>query len=279
MDWARISDWPLAHLSRRVVGPRHRWHVQVQGEAPEVLLIHGAGGSTHSFAGVIRALGPDLPLVALDLPGHGFTQLGGQQRSGLAAMRDDCLALCAQEGWQPRLIVAHSAGTAVALAMARRMDPVPAVIGINPALDEFEGIAGLLFPALAKLLAAVPFTASLFAATSAGRVDALIKATGSRIPDESMACYRALIADRDHVDGALKMMSQWSLRGLWSGAMPPRVQFVTGAKDGTVPPAVAARAAKRLNGAAVEEVPGLGHLLHEEDPERIADRIRAALRM
>ena len=37
-------------------------------------------------------------------------------------------------------------------------------------------------------------------------------------------------------------------------------------------------AAKRLNGAAAEAGPGLGHLLHEEDPERIADRIRAALR-
>jgi len=279
MDWARIADWPLADLSRQITGPRHRWHVQSQGEQPDVLLLHGAGGSTHSFADVIRALGPEMPLVALDLPGHGFTKLGGQNRSGLAAMADDIGALCQAQNWQPRVILAHSAGTAVALRLAAKMAPAPAVLGINPALEEFEGVAGVLFPALAKLLAAVPFTAALFAATSGRRVDALINATGSSIPDESMNCYRALVADRDHVDGALKMMAQWSLAPLWQdmAALPRNVQFIAGANDGTVPAAVAEASAKRLPNAQATVLPDLGHLLHEERPDLIAERVRALL--
>ncbi|MEO0389316.1 MAG: alpha/beta fold hydrolase BchO [Pseudomonadota bacterium] len=280
MDWSNRDGWPLAETSRRINGPRHRWHVQEAGDGPLVLLLHGAGGSTHSMAPVVRSLGPSFHTVSVDLPGHGFTQLGGQQRSGLAAMATDLRALCDQEGWVPDLMVAHSSGAAVAMTMAPHFDPIPPVIGINAALESFDGVAGVLFPALAKLLASVPFTASLFSSTarSAGRVESLIRSTGSTIPDSSMACYRALVADRAHVDGALKMMAQWSLDPLWAVAdrLGP-VTLVAAGNDTTVAPEVSHKAAPRLPKATVVDIPGYGHLIHEEAPERIMDLIRAAL--
>ena len=141
MDWARIDGWPLRAASRQINGPVHRWHAQVTGNGPLLLLLHGAGGSTHSYRDVIPLLSDTYTVVALDLPGHGFTQLGGRARSGLDPMAEDVTRLCAQEGWQPEVIIGHSAGAAVALRMALTAHQPPHVIGLNAALGEFPGLA------------------------------------------------------------------------------------------------------------------------------------------
>ncbi|GFE49449.1 magnesium chelatase [Roseobacter cerasinus] len=255
--------------------------MQEVGEGPLVLMLHGAGGSTHSFRGLITALCPQFRIVALDLPGQGFTQLGARHRCGLEPMVQDITALCQQEGWAPTAIIGHSAGSALALRLSQTLtDPqgqAPDVIGINPALDTFDGLAGVLFPAIAKMLAAVPFTASLFSATSStpARVQSLIRGTGSELDKEGLRLYQRLVANRDHVDGTLLMMSQWSLDGLLKSLpeIATRTLFVIGTEDRTVPPRVARAAAPRLKNAEVVELEGYGHLVHEEAPDRMATEI------
>ena len=115
MDWSQIHTWPNSDLSRRGQGPVHRWHIQDSGTGRTVLLLHGAGGSTHSYRDVIPNLARQFHVVALDLPGHGFTQLGARHRCGLDETAEDVARLCQQEGWVPEVIVGHSAGGAVAL--------------------------------------------------------------------------------------------------------------------------------------------------------------------
>ena len=53
--------------------------------------------------------------------------------------------------------------------------------------------------------------------------------------------------------------------------------FVVGAEDRAVPPDTSSRAARRIAGARVEVLPGLGHLMHEEAPEAAARLVRAFL--
>lgn len=285
MDWADIKSWPNAQLSRRVQGPVHRWHVQETGTGKTLLLLHGAGGSTHSFRGLIPVLAKDHHVVALDLPGHGFTQLGARHRSGLDPTAHDIAALCTQEGWTPDIIIGHSAGGAVALRLAQPdLSPrgqTPLVIGINAALSEFKGVAGLLFPAMAKALAAVPFTAKLFSGASANpaRIKALIDGTGSVLDDEGLALYRRLVADRTHVDGTLIMMAQWRLNPLLD-RLPQHqgpVHFIVGDKDKTVSPQVSKDAARLIQNAQVHHLPELGHLAHEERPAEMASLIQSII--
>ena len=281
MRWPPPTDWPLRALSRQVHCRPHRWHVQETGTGDTVLLLHGAGGSTHSFRALIPLLAENFHVVALDLPGQGFTQLGARHRSSLDATADDIVRLCDQEGWHPTALVGHSAGGALALRLSQRLvsprGHPPEVIGINAALDNFKGLAGVLFPVLAKLLAAVPFTAKLFAQSSAapGRIEALIRSTGSDIDAEEMAYYRRLISDRDHADATLMMMAQWSLDDLLQGleAIPAQTLLIAGDKDATVPPAVSDRAAARIPNARAVHLPDLGHLAHEEAPQEVADLI------
>ncbi len=253
------------------------------GHGPVLLFLHGAGGASHSWRDVMPELARSFRCIAIDLPGHGLTQLGARNRSGLQATSQDVLALCRQENWPVAAVIGHSAGGAVALRMAQiAPDRFHHVIGINPALGNFKGLAGLLFPAMAKVLAATPFTADLFSrsASKPDRLKALLKSTGSQIDAKGEQLYAQLVADRDHVDGTLMMMAQWSLDAVASdlGKTNAEVLFIAGAQDKTVPPSVAQDAAKRLPRAEVQVWADLGHLLHEEAPVRVAGAIQSWLK-
>ncbi|WP_299918517.1 alpha/beta fold hydrolase BchO [uncultured Roseobacter sp.] len=281
MRWPPPSDWPNVAFSRQVLAAPHRWHVQETGQGPMLLLLHGAGGSTHSFRAMLPILAETHHVVAIDLPGQGFTQLGARHRCGLDTMAKDIETLCQREGWHPAAIVGHSAGSALALQLSQtvlspRGQP-PHIVGINPALDMFDGIAGVLFPAIAKMLAAIPFSATIFSATSAtpSRIQALIRGTGSILDPEGLELYRRLVADRDHVDATLLMMAQWSLEKLTRDLpeLTAATLFITGDQDSAVPPKVARVAAERIRNAKLIEIAGKGHLVHEEIPQEIAETI------
>lgn len=271
MDPTRdLPNWPLSHLSRRLVEKPHHWHLQETGAGPTLLLLHGAGATTHSWRQMIPLLAKTHHIVALDLPGHGFTRVGRPRRCGLPEMTQDIARLCAAQGWQPKAIIGHSAGAAVALSLAQQMQPTPAVVGINAALGRFDGVAGWLFPLLAKLLALNPLTAFAFTLgrDPQSRARRLIEGTGSTLTEENLAFYAKLLSDRSHVDGTLKMMSQWNVDRL--DAALPTLQapclLVAGDLDSAVAPRISREAAARMPNATYHEVQGLGHLAHEEDP-------------
>lgn len=274
MDWARHKNsWPHADHSRFVDCKPHRWHIQEMGEGPLLLLIHGAGGATQSWRHIFPLLAKTCRVVAVDLPGQGFTRSGAQQRMGLAEMAQDLTTLCHDQDWSPAAIVGHSAGAAIALEMGRSMAPAPPVVGINAALGNFKGLAGLIFPIMAKALAMTPWVARLFTASTSrpNSVTRLIAGTGSHLRDEDLRWYQALVSDERHVDGTLAMMAQWDLAPLlrslpqYSG----EALLIVADQDKTVPPSTSHEAARRMPLTKVISLPGLGHLAHEEDPQAV----------
>jgi len=201
----------------------HRWHLQDAGTGPTILLIHGAGGATQSFRHLFPILAKTHRVIAIDLPGQGFTQLGGRGRCGLDAMAEDLIRLLRQDNITPDLIVGHSAGVPIALRLTELgLRPAHGIIGINAALGNFKGVAGWLFPAMAKVLAATPFTAEVFCATATPtNVQKLIAGTGSQLDAQGHALYLRLARDTTHVGATLAMMAQWSLDDLL-GRLEPR---------------------------------------------------------
>lgn len=277
MDW---EGWPNARASRFVDCPPHRWHLQDMGEGPAMLLLHGAGAGAMSFRHLMPDLARDFRVLAPDLPGHALTRLGTRQRQGLDPMAADLAALLRHEGVAPDIIVGHSAGAAVALRLATLMEPRPrGIVGINAALGHFKGVAGWLFPALAKLLSLNPLTAHVFSrlSSSPASVRSLLRGTGSTPDAATVALYRRLVSDPAHVDGTLAMMAQWRLDRLLAelpGVDIPTLLLV-GDRDSAVPPEVSDRAAAMMPKARVVRLAGLGHLAHEEAPEAVSRQIRA----
>ena len=281
MKWPRdAKDWPLQEYSRQVLHRPHRWHLQEAGTGERLLLIHGAGGATQSWRHLFPILMQTHHVISVDLPGQGFTQIGAQQRCGLDHMAEDLLSLVRHEGWEPTAIIGHSAGVAIALRMVELGLRPDMIVGINAALGNFKGVAGWLFPALAKVLAMTPFSASLFAATtSRSSVRNLLQGTGSNLGAEGEDLYYRLASDKGHVDATLSMMAQWSLDELLARLpqIDTPVHLITGDNDKAVPPKISADAVERLPNAQLTTLKGLGHLAHEEDAAQIADAIYAAL--
>lgn len=272
------ADWPHAETSRIVACRPHRWHVQQVGTGPELVLLHGAGGSTHSWRGLVDAMQDRFRLIAIDLPGQGFSRMGTRLRCGIQPMSEDIAALARQEGWQPRAVVGHSAGAALALTLAPIWD-CPAV-SINGALEPFSGVAGWLFPFLARLLALNPFASAALAQTAAlNGVQGLRSVAGGSLGREGAALYARLIADRRHIDGTLAMMAQWDLAPLVAALPRLRlpVLLIAGMDDRTVPPDTSERAAAQLADATLRRVPGRGHLVHEVEASTVARQICAFL--
>ncbi len=278
MDWQRdLATWPLNAQSRRIHHPPHHWHVQEMGHGPLALLLHGAGASTHSWRDLMPLLAQSHRVIALDLPGQGFSRAGNRRRLGLPGMAGDIAALCQSEGWHPDLILGHSAGGAIALELATRLrtptDQPPDIACVNAALGPFEGVAGWLFPVLAKVLALNPLTPTLFTlgTDKLTRARRLIESTGSRLTPEGLMLYARLIGDRAHVDGTLQMMAQWDVAPLLTrlGAIPNRCLLITGTSDLAVPPETSARAAAQMPRARTLSLDGLGHVAQEEDAARV----------
>lgn len=270
----------MSQHSRFVLCKPHHWHIQELGAGPPLLLLHGAGGSTHCWQHLIPHLAKAHRVVAIDLPGQGFTRLGAQQRCGLDAMADDIVKLCAILDLRPEAIIGHSAGVAIALRLAE-LTPVPQVIGINAALDTFQGFAGILFPVLAKAIAATPLAASLFSASASqgNKVARIIEGTGSNLSASDLALYRKLVSSRTHVHATLQMMAQWRLEPLLErlGQNTTRTLLIATSGDKAVPPETSRKASARMPNATCTILPDLGHLAQEEDSRALAPLILSAL--
>ena len=220
-------------------------------------------------------------VVAPDLPGHGFTDSPRQDHLSLPGMVRALGGLLAALKLRPHAAVGHSAGAAVALRM--RLDGrigSGGVVSLNGALLPFPGAAGLILPAVAKLLFLNPIANQMFAwrAANPGAVARLIESTGSRIDQVGLDLYGRLFRTTGHVAGALGMMAHWDLNPLIAdlrGLSAP-LTLVAAENDRAVPPSVSQKIAAIAPASTLVALPSLGHLAHEEAPERIAAIIRRA---
>lgn len=219
--------------------------------------------------------------MALDLPGQGFTKLGAPQRCGLDAMAEDIAKLLDKLDAHPQAIIGHSAGSAIAMKLVGFIDPKPTILSINGAFEKFAGIAGILFPAIAKLLSFNPATGFLFSriADHERRVRKLMESTGSHISEAQLSCYHQLVRDSSHVNAALSMMAQWSLDDMPQTLrnLSTPVHYLVGGKDRAVPMETSQRANAITPNSDLECIPDLGHVMHEENPQMVLEWIRSKI--
>lgn len=275
LTWERDGrDWPNREASRFIQAGGLRWHVQVMGQGPVVLLIHGTGAATHSWRSVAPALAAHYTVVAPDLPGHGFTGTPAPSGFTLPGVAQGIAALLRELGLSPALSVGHSAGAAIAIRLCLDGTTAPAaVVSLNGALLPFPGPTNDFLGPVARLFAGSRIAAqavTLFAG-SRPSVDRLLRSTGSRIDPEGARLYARLVSNAVHVHGALALMANWDLRPLVRDLpkLATRLVLVAGSNDGMVPPSESYRVRALLPKAELVPLRGLGHLAHEERPDEI----------
>ncbi|MHB1250499.1 MAG: alpha/beta fold hydrolase, partial [Acidimicrobiales bacterium] len=99
-------------------------------ETPELALLHGGAQNAHTFDTVALALAR--PLVALDLPGHGYSDASPFGGSAVMPHANDMGRALEQLLEGPRALVGMSLGGLVALALAHeRPDLVTSLVMID----------------------------------------------------------------------------------------------------------------------------------------------------
>lgn len=282
-DWERDgADWPNRDASRFVEADGYGWHVQQMGSGPVCLLLHGTGAATHSWRDVMPLLAKHYRVIAIDLPGHGFTRPNHGRRVTLPAMAASVGVLLDELGVVPDVIVGHSAGVAVGLQLLLERGWQSPVVGFTPALMPFPGLAARLFPSLAKILFTNPFVAIIFARLASGPGETakfLKRATGSSLDAAGERFYQRLFSKSGHCDGAIRMMANWRLEPLRDrlNEVAAPVLLVHGARDAAIAEKDVLAAAALIPGCQTQRV-DLGHLAHEEAPEAAVAIITAFAR-
>ncbi len=296
LDWDRDGrDWPYRAASQFVDAGGLRWHVQrfareassaaETSEAPLVLLLHGTGASAHSWYPMLPWLRPHFDLLLIDLPGHAFTGMASAWQASLPGMALAVKSLLDALALQPKILIGHSAGAALGARMC--LDGLVAprcLVSINGAFMPLGGLAGVLFPPVAKLMASLPFAPGFVArrATDPDAIARLVRDTGSVLDEAGMALYGRIVGNPGHIEGALAMMANWDVQPLL-GDLPrlrTPVRLIVADNDRAVPPAQAQRVLAMLPPHAATtliQLSGAGHIVHEEQPEAVAELCVSAI--
>lgn len=274
--WEREGhDWPNRASSRFLTAGGLRFHVQIMGAGPELLLVHGTGAATHSFRDLSPRLAERFTVIAPDLPGHGFTEVPPVVELGLSGMARSLFHLLEALGARPRVVVGHSAGAAILCRMTldRRVHP-NLIVGLNAALLPLSGVAGRVFSPVARLFTLNPILPRLIAwrARDPRRVERTIEGTGSKLDARGIDLYQRLVRCPAHVAGAIGMMAEWDLEGFAREleSLTTPLVLICGERDRAVPLENAKRLVQTVRTASIRMMADAGHLSHEEKPDETA---------
>ena len=143
-------------MAYATVGARKIYYIQQGDQGLPVIFVHGAGANHLVWGAQMRALGRIAHVIAIDLPGHGKSDLPGCD--SVEAYGDVILGLMDGLGFERAVIVGHSMGGAIAQMFAlshrdrvaglgligtgARLRVLPAVLdGIQ---DDFENTTRLI---------------------------------------------------------------------------------------------------------------------------------------
>lgn len=265
----RLARWDVPHETALLDSSLGPTHLTSAGTGDDVCVyLPGTNFNAATSTGVLAVLGSSARVVCADLPGQ--PGLSGSRRPrdevpAYAAWVQEVVAHVRESTGATRLLlVGHSRGAAVALGA----DPtsVDGLLLLSPA-----GLAGVrMTPAvvgrsLAWLVRPTP--------ARTGRLVALMAGTGDDRGLEPVTEWLTVTARSTRTTGAPGPLPGELLQR-WRGRP---VAVLTGARDVFFPPGRLAGPARRHLGQEVEAVPGAGHLLTDQRPDVVAERVTRLL--
>jgi len=265
----RLAGWDVPHTTTildTTLGPTH---LASTGAGRDVCLyLPGTNFNAATSTGVLAALGAVTRVVCADLPGQPGLSAARRPRDEVSAygrwVQEVLGHVRATTGAERLLLVGHSRGAAVALGA--EPDSVDGLLLVSPAgLATVRMSPAVVGRSLVWLARPTP--------ARTRRVVALMAGTADDRGLEHVTEWLTLTARSTRTTGAPGPLPSGLLER-WRGRP---VAVVAGAADVFFPPARLAEPTRRHLGCEVEAVPGAGHLLTDQRPEVVADRVRALL--
>jgi esterase len=260
-----------------------RLHYRRSGDrtAPSVVVLHGIMGHVREWDTLTAALAPDFAVTALDQPGHGRSDWASDYAA--MSMAADVLALLDHLEIDRTHLIGHSMGGVVGLLVAARW---PERIGKLVLLDVGPGSFAT------EVAAEVDVTLRALARAAYAGIDQPLTEwlAGNPLAREELMRHYVTHALRRGEDGLLRWrfdaarLHQFGTDDSIEGRMSRAVDTVTAPTllvRGEHSPLLARSRAEqmvaRLAQGQLVEIPGAGHDLGVEQPERVAAAARRFL--
>jgi len=114
---AQAETQAVAPRSGYVKANALKYYYEISGKGEPLLLLHGGLGSIDMFRPIMPALSEHRQVIAIDLQGHGRTELGSR-KFGLVQIGDDVATVLTQLGFKNVDVMGYSFGGGVAFRLA-----------------------------------------------------------------------------------------------------------------------------------------------------------------
>jgi len=249
--------------------------VEIRGAGPELLFLHGLSAHRNIWTRVAHQLEGEFRLYLPDLLSRGDSDPRPEARYSLSEETRRAEELATALGIEPRVVVGHSQGAAVALSLAARNRHIRGLVLANPVtpwtirppvLDVLR--SGLMRRAVAAIFR--PLRRPL-----GRRILARVYGPGVEVDEETIRAYVEPYADPRRTLALMRLLADWEPSEL-DGALPGRplaVELFAGGRDSRVDPESVRALAERLDGM-MHLVRDSGHVLPDQAPRQIADGVR-----
>ncbi|WP_207102864.1 alpha/beta fold hydrolase [Paracoccus shandongensis] len=262
-----------------------RLHYLDRGQGPALVLLHGNGSMIQDFAcsGLVDLAARRHRVIVFDRPGYGHSTRPRGRMWSPGAQADLVAAALARLGVPSAVVLGHSWGASVALALA--LDHPQAVRGLVLASGYYYPTARVDMALLSG--PALPLLGDVARHTVAPVASRLVwpllmrKIFGPAPVPAKFAAFPREMAVRpsqihaEAAESALLIPSAAAMcRDYAALAMP--VAIVAGAEDRLIDPAAQSlRLHRAIAQSSLHLVPGSGHMIHQTDPEAVMAAINA----
>lgn len=260
-----------------------RLHYSDRGTGPPVLLLHGnvVTGDDYNTSGVAERLMGTCRVIIFDRPGFGYSERPRWHPWKAMEQAELLHQALAELGIHRPVVVGHSWGTLVALALAIRYpaDTAGLVLLSGYYFPTFRADAALVAPGAVPLLGDVlRYTISPLFGWLTMSLTKRIMFAPAPIAPRFKAEYSTAMALRPSqirascVDGTFMMSSAKSLRPHYDELTLP-VAIMAGDGDKVVSPHHAERLRAAIPGSALRIVEGAGHMVHHVATDQVVETI------
>jgi magnesium chelatase accessory protein len=245
-------------------------------------LLHGTGSSAHTWGAIFEELSKHYTVIAVDLPGHGFTKNLGNKTLSLDQLADKLSELRkALKIDYFDSIVGHSAGATLALSYALKNKQPKTIVGLNPSLISLPNFYNkFVAPFLNPIVTSSFFTAVLSdLLPRTNMINSLLDSTKSVLTPEKRERYKTLFKSADHLNGSMSFMAGADIPSLLSQCkkISSQLTFIVTEDDGWIPMKQLCEVIRKdFVNPHIVEVKG-GHLFHEESEKLALEFIVSAL--
>lgn len=244
---------------------------EVEGDGPAIILIHGLGGSSNSFQPLMASLG-GYRAIRPDLPGAGRSALR-PGLPGIAGMAAAVEEIAAALSLRKAYLVGHSMGTLVAQCLAVIRPDLVCGMTLFGAITEpppaaRDGLRSRAVQARNDGMAGIAQAVSQGSVSAASRaanpvIAAFVRESLSRQDPRNYAAHCEALADWRAIDAA---------------RITCPALLVAGGDDPVAPPAMARALETAMPNAKAEILPGIGHWIMMEAPEKSAQLLTGHLK-